>query len=293
MAGELRAAIAKAIGLIGRVPKSGFNEFHRYKYATDSDIVGACRAAMAEAGVTIMCVDIQNRVVSTGKTGRGTEENRVYAQYVFEVGAVGTDETTRVTVCAGGADSGEKADLKAMTSAKKYAYSQVFALAPGDTADEASRDVTPGTEDAVAELTARLDAAYAEGNARTRLIERIARFQFTRAAPDTAAWSGGRARELSDLTTDELKQYHTELQDCVPKATVQEWTDLLEKYVVPDVEAARLLAVAAEHAGFTAAKPVANLADLPGKLAHQVVATARKDWSAFVAANQSPKRGSK
>src|SRR5688572_13128409 len=51
---SLVTKLAEVMALVHRVPKRGRNEFHKYDYATEADIVEAVRGGLAERGVLLV-----------------------------------------------------------------------------------------------------------------------------------------------------------------------------------------------------------------------------------------------
>src|SRR5512146_520959 len=50
----LVAKLAAVMGMVGYVPKTGYNDFFRYKYVQESDLVGVIRPLLANAGIMII-----------------------------------------------------------------------------------------------------------------------------------------------------------------------------------------------------------------------------------------------
>ena len=71
----LFAKLASILGTIKHVPKAGWNDFHKYNYIKEDDLVAAIRPLLAEQGVSILfeCEDIlhvEQVTTSKGKTER-------------------------------------------------------------------------------------------------------------------------------------------------------------------------------------------------------------------------------
>lgn len=127
---HLYAAMSRAAQKIKRVSKSGRNEFHRYDYATEGDIVDQVRDALASEGVWVIPSVIEHKV-EVIKNARGREEFlatvTLLCTWVHSSGA---------THCASwvgqGVDGGDKAYYKAYTGAIKYALLKTFLIPTGD-----------------------------------------------------------------------------------------------------------------------------------------------------------------
>lgn len=121
--------LAAVMAQVKHVPKSGWNDFHKYKYATEADITDCVRAAMAERGVML--------IPSVEKTEWRTVQNKSGAQEVIAtltVRFMATDGKDKIEFFAigEGQDRGDKATYKAMTGAVKYALLKLFLIPTGD-----------------------------------------------------------------------------------------------------------------------------------------------------------------
>jgi len=127
----LFAKLAKILGTVGRVEKRGHNDFHKYDYATESDIVDEIRPKLAEANVflftSVAKCDVQEYVKDNGKKSRIA---RVTTKHTFADGDTG--ETWEVQGVGEGEDVGDKAVYKAITGAEKYALTKNFMISTGE-----------------------------------------------------------------------------------------------------------------------------------------------------------------
>jgi hypothetical protein len=107
---------------VGCVPKRGFNDFHKYAYATEADIVEAVRGAMSSRGVVL--------VPSVRSVVREGTLTTVLMAFQFTDGETG--ETSTHDWAGTGDDKGDKGLYKAMTGALKYFLLKTFLLPTGD-----------------------------------------------------------------------------------------------------------------------------------------------------------------
>ena len=279
----LRGRLAAASALIGAVPKTGYNSFHKYAYPTEADVVGACRKAMSQHGITVTCKSVTERYVRESATKYDGTMQNVYAKFTFEIGANGCSETLLVEVWAGGQDAAEKADLKALTSAKKYCYMQVFALAIGDTEDNASKlGDGEAQQMAVDQIRGEMADVRKEAEVRFRMIERIVRNQYLRCAPSLEEWSGGDLTGMiSALPTAKMKEYGADIATCCLVAQLEEWVALLNEHVVAD---------AAASAALQSRFKVAEFFHLSHENATAALAAAKDNPSGFFAIGNGNKR---
>lgn len=120
------------------IQKTGFNSFHKYKYATDSDVAAAFSKAMRKHNV-FMFSSILERSCDRYMT-RGNKETFLIT-VKLEVTFVDADsgEQFTGTYFGDGSDSDDKGVYKAMTGAQKYALMKTFLV---ETGDDPERDNT-------------------------------------------------------------------------------------------------------------------------------------------------------
>lgn len=113
------AAISKDIG---RVPKNGYNSFHKYKYVLEADLVDHIRPLLAD----------QNIFIVPRATSHYREEDLTVIEYEYDI--IDGDSGDKLTTSAVGygADRGDKGAYKASTGAFKYCLMRLFAVATGD-----------------------------------------------------------------------------------------------------------------------------------------------------------------
>lgn len=110
------------------VEKRGRNDFHKYDYATEADVIAAIRPHMVKNGLILVPhVDTVNND-SNGNTNI-VVSYRLYhtsGEFLeFNIPASGNDRNSRGGV-------GDKGIYKALTGASKYAMLKVFCMATGD-----------------------------------------------------------------------------------------------------------------------------------------------------------------
>lgn len=126
--GGLIRALAEVMGEVDRVPKSGRNEFHRYDYATEADIVDAVRGGLAARGIMLV-PDVESATYRDVTTKGGTQQViTLTVRFTF----YGHGETLSFRIVSEGADALDKAAYKALTGALKYALLKAFLIPTGD-----------------------------------------------------------------------------------------------------------------------------------------------------------------
>jgi ERF superfamily len=124
--------LAAVMGEVERIPKSGRNEFHKYDYATEADIVAAVRKGLAERSVMILH-RVDELAWRESKKSSGEAASPIATVHVtFTAHDGDTGETLVVAQTVGeGQDSGDKAVYKALTGALKYAILKLFLIPTG------------------------------------------------------------------------------------------------------------------------------------------------------------------
>lgn len=107
------------------------NESHKYAYVSAAAVKRAVSPVLARHGIaTTLETEIISRDEFTTATGTVFDRVVVRARLTFIDGATGAMLTTEGL--GAGSDAGEKAVMKALTSAEKYAYVGALGLALGD-----------------------------------------------------------------------------------------------------------------------------------------------------------------
>lgn len=139
----LATKIARVMAEMSHVPKLGWNEHQRYRYATESDIVDMARRAMAKHNLVLIPTGVSDGDVKEGKTARGNVNylTTIRVEYLLIDGDSG--EQMPIEIVATGQDTGEKGIYKAYTGAKKYLLLQLFLMSTGE--DDAEREPAQNT----------------------------------------------------------------------------------------------------------------------------------------------------
>ena len=120
--------LAAVMAAVERVPKNGWNDFHKYHYATEADLSDAVRSNLARYGVMLIPTveKLDWRPVQT-KNG----EEKIATLTVKFTATDGKDKFEFIVI-GEGQDRGDKATYKAMTGATKYALLKLFLIPTGD-----------------------------------------------------------------------------------------------------------------------------------------------------------------
>ncbi|WP_373894422.1 ERF family protein [Virgibacillus sp. CBA3643] len=128
---KLVKKLANVMKEVKYIEKKGFNNFNKYKYATESDVAERVREVLAEQNV-MMLPDV---VEHTTREHVNRKQNIEYiatvkVKFTFIDGETG--EEISIHSAGEGQDAGDKAVYKAITGAQKYALMKAFMIPTGD-----------------------------------------------------------------------------------------------------------------------------------------------------------------
>lgn len=126
--------MAQVMKLVSRVPKNGFNTFHKYKYAMADDVADCIRDAMGESNLALF--------VEMGEPNQETIEGdnnkmmiRTTIRFIFTFACGDTGATMSKTWVGQVDDNSDKAISKCATAAEKYFLMKTFIVSAGDEPD--------------------------------------------------------------------------------------------------------------------------------------------------------------
>lgn len=123
---------------VERIPKNGWNSFHKYKYAQEADVSEHLRKAFATQGLFVLPSCLKQEIVT--QAGKDGDSN--YLTIIdMEMTIVDTETGESVTVkwAGQGQDKGDKGLYKAFTGAVKYFLMKTFLIPTGDDPEEDER----------------------------------------------------------------------------------------------------------------------------------------------------------
>lgn len=130
---KLLAKLAAIMADLNWVEKRGRNSHFNYDYATESDILGAIRPRLAEAGIFVHTLIEAETATPTGKTTREGAPimlHRVQLLHIFNDSDSG--ETLEGVGIGYSNDDSDKGFYKAYTGAVKYFFTKTFLVSSGD-----------------------------------------------------------------------------------------------------------------------------------------------------------------
>lgn len=114
--------IAKVMEKVSKVPKNGYNSFHKYNYATESDLTESIRPILLESGLAFF-----SSVLEQERDGEFTK-----VKMEFTLADVDTGEVLKSIYWGEGQDKGDKGLYKGYTGATKYFLMKTFLIPTGD-----------------------------------------------------------------------------------------------------------------------------------------------------------------
>ena len=113
------------------VAKNGSNDFHRYKYATASDVLEKVNASLTKHGIASVVTPTLLSVQEV-TTAKGNTERLATVEVTVTLIDSESGESFAIKGLGSGQDAGDKALAKAQTMALKYCYLASLAIATGD-----------------------------------------------------------------------------------------------------------------------------------------------------------------
>ena len=131
----LAAKLAAIMGAVSHVPKLGRNDFHKYDFAAEADVVTAIRSELSSRGVVLIPEVTSLERHEVGNKGRVL--TTAYMRFTFIDSESGTEFSR--TWAGWGVDLEDKGGYKAMTGAEKYFLLKTFLIPTGDDPEKDSK----------------------------------------------------------------------------------------------------------------------------------------------------------
>ena len=119
---ELAKKLLRIMGELHRIPKNGYNDFHKYAYVTEADVTDTLRGQLADNGVMLF--------TNVEDATRQGEISTVWVSFTLMDIDSGEYWTSRYP--GEGKDANDKGIPKAITAATKYFLLKAFMLSAGD-----------------------------------------------------------------------------------------------------------------------------------------------------------------
>jgi hypothetical protein len=120
------------------VSKSGWNNFHKYKYVTEADVVEAVRKVFNKHGLiyTFDMLDVQQ-----------INPELCRSKIKFSLVDADTGDTVDSVVYGDGQDKGDKGTYKSITGAQKYFLLKTLLISTGDDPEADEGGMAPSKQD--------------------------------------------------------------------------------------------------------------------------------------------------
>lgn len=128
----LAKKLAKILGEVGKVAKTGHNSFHNYDYVTENDLVYAVRGKLAENNIFIFTSVESQSVQFVTDPEKGKQSVLTCVETLHTLVDGDTGESFSVRSQGQGSDVGDKGGYKAITGAMKYFLYKSFLIPTGD-----------------------------------------------------------------------------------------------------------------------------------------------------------------
>lgn len=128
--------IANIQQAIHTVIKGGYNDFHKYKFARERDVVAEVKPLLGKEGLCITHSLVKEEEVPHGSTKAGSEKYLTKLTIRFRITNVkDKDDFVDADAIGYGQDGEDKGAPKAYTMALKYFLSKMFLIETGDDAE--------------------------------------------------------------------------------------------------------------------------------------------------------------
>lgn len=209
---SLAAKLAEIILTVSHVAKRGTNDFHKYDYATESDVLEAVRRGLAERSVVIVprCVGVS--VLERERDGKAS----MFVTTADMILTLVDGESGEVMECpwkGSGEDSGDKGLYKALTGGNKYFLLKLFMIPTGDDPEKDKRKPKGGQSEAPTPIDPGSDAAVI-----LALADAIGKATGQKPADVIKAFSSFKGKDKND-PTKEREVFFTDPR----KATSLKW----------------------------------------------------------------------
>lgn len=141
MKAKFHAKKAKATAEMKRIPKNGFNSFHNYAYARESDVKDHVREILRENQLSITS-DLVNRSEIMVKTKQG-ESTKTDVEMEFQITDTETGYFELYRLDGVAIDNGDKGSYKAYTNTIKYFLMNEFLIPTGDDVEADAPELQP------------------------------------------------------------------------------------------------------------------------------------------------------
>ena len=154
------------------VVKTGTNDFHRYKYATATDVLEKVNASLTKHGIaSVVTPTLLN--IQEVTTSKGNIERLATVEVSVTLIDSESGESFAIKGLGSGQDAGDKSIAKAQTMALKYCYMASFAIATGDDPEADSKTDEAMIYSTKSSVASTPSPATKTSNTRTRTTTKL------------------------------------------------------------------------------------------------------------------------
>jgi len=128
---SLARKLAEIVLEVSGVAKRGRNEFHKYDYVLESDVLWAIRETLAKRNIVVI-PEILKSTDSRDITGKSSTSTVTQVEMMLHITDADSGEKLSLAWTGVGMDTGDKGIYKAITGGYKYFLMKLFMLASGD-----------------------------------------------------------------------------------------------------------------------------------------------------------------
>lgn len=126
---------------IHTVIKSGYNDFHKYKFAKERNVIAEVKPLLGREGVVITHTVLKEEEVPHGSSQKGDEKYLTKLTFKFRLTNVkDVNDFIEGDAIGTGQDKEDKGVPKAYTMALKYFLSKMFLIETGDDSENDKKD---------------------------------------------------------------------------------------------------------------------------------------------------------
>src|SRR5690625_4074796 len=209
---KLVSKLVKVMEQVKYIEKKGYNKFHKYNYATESDVSEKVREVLAEQNV-IMMPDVVEYSTREHENRQNNIEYIATVKMKFTFIDGETGEELSIHSIGEGQDAGDKAVYKAITGATKYALMKAFMIPTGDDPEADSgvdeRNQVPGNKPELKLITSKQ-----MGLLKTKALE----FAKIRNQTEQAVYKALNIKDITKITTGMASKSIKQLDAWIEKA---------------------------------------------------------------------------
>lgn len=127
----LAQKLVKVMSSLDDIPKRGYNDFHKYHFAREADVMQAVRTALSEHRIMIL-PSIAETLTQTKESNSGKTQFLTHVKMLYKIIDADSGETMELNWQGSGIDTEEKGLYKGLTGCHKTFFMKLFCLGSDD-----------------------------------------------------------------------------------------------------------------------------------------------------------------